>query len=84
MRNQHAFFSTCIINLVLKKNMRVKGLLSTMFLPSTNSNHPGWLYVETDYACVNCYVRMYVLGLWFANTASAKIVTKRIIMMIDW
>ena len=35
----------------------------------TNSNHPRWLYVE---------IYMHVIGLWLANTATAKIVIKHL------
>ena len=46
----------------------LKLLVHTMFLPCTNSNQAGWLHVET-HRCV--------LGLWFANTATAKIIRSR-------
>ena len=36
-------------------------------LSCTNSNQPGWFHVETY---------MHVLGMWFANTAGAKIIIK--------
>ena len=36
-------------------------------LQCTNSGQPGWFHVETH---------MYILGLWFANIAAAKIMIK--------
>ena len=46
----------------------LKLLLIALF-PCTNSSQPGWFHVET-------YLR--VLGLWFLNTAVAKIAIKQV------